>query len=177
MEEKTIEREVIYQGKIFDVEKHVVSLPNGNTSVRELVYHNGAVAVLVIDESDNIVMVEQYRKAFESMSLEIPAGKLEKGEEPMASAERELEEETGFKAGKLEKIMSLKSTVAFCDELIDVYLATELTPGKTHFDPGENIRLERHSLEELVDKIFACEIQDGKTVAGILAYAALCARK
>ena len=96
MEEKTIEREVIYQGKIFDVEKHVVSLPNGNTSVRELVYHNGAVAVLVIDESDNIVMVEQYRKAFESMSLEIPAGKLEKGEEPMASAERELEEETGL---------------------------------------------------------------------------------
>ncbi|MCT4786885.1 NUDIX domain-containing protein, partial [Exiguobacterium aestuarii] len=103
MEEKTIEREVIYQGKIFDVEKHVVSLPNGNTSVRELVYHNGAVAVLVIDESDNIVMVEQYRKAFESMSLEIPAGKLEKGEDPVASAERELAEETGYSAESLEK--------------------------------------------------------------------------
>ena len=101
MEEKTIEREVIYQGKIFDVEKHVVSLPNGGTSVRELVYHNGAVAVLLVDESDRIVLVEQYRKAFESMSLEIPAGKLERGEEPLASARRELEEETAAESTRV----------------------------------------------------------------------------
>ncbi len=137
MEEKTIEREVIYEGKIFNVEKHVVSLPNGGTSVRELVYHNGAVAVLVVDEDDRIVLVEQYRKAFESMSLEIPAGKLEVGEEPLASAKRELEEETGYTAETLEKIFSFYGAPGFCSERVDVYVAHGLTAGPMNLDEDE----------------------------------------
>lgn len=167
MEEKTIEREVIYQGKIFDVEKHVVSLPNGNTSVRELVYHNGAVAVLVIDESDNIVMVEQYRKAFESMSLEIPAGKLEKGEEPMASAERELEEETGYTAESLEKIFSFYGAPGFCSERVDVYVAKGLSAGEMNLDEDEFLNVKRYSFDESVDLLDRGIITDAKTIMAI----------
>lgn len=167
MEEKTIEREVIYQGKIFDVEKHVVSLPNGNTSVRELVYHNGAVAVLVIDESDKIVMVEQYRKAFESMSLEIPAGKLEKGEEPMASAERELEEETGYTAESLEKIFSFYGAPGFCSERVDVFVARGLSAGEMNLDEDEFLNVKRYSFDEAVDLLNRGVITDAKTIMAI----------
>ncbi|MBR2681050.1 MAG: NUDIX hydrolase [Exiguobacterium sp.] len=167
MEEKTIEREVIYQGKIFDVEKHVVSLPNGNTSVRELVYHNGAVAVLVIDESDNIVMVEQYRKAFESMSLEIPAGKLEKGEEPMASAERELEEETGYTAESLEKIFSFYGAPGFCSERVDVFVAKGLSAGEMNLDEDEFLNVKRYSFDEAVALLDRGTITDAKTIMAI----------
>lgn len=167
MEEKTIEREVIYQGKIFDVEKHVVSLPNGNTSVRELVYHNGAVAVLVIDESDNIVMVEQYRKAFESMSLEIPAGKLEKGEEPMASAERELEEETGYTAESLEKIFSFYGAPGFCSERVDVFVAKGLSAGEMNLDEDEFLNVKRYSFDEAVALLDRGIITDAKTIMAI----------
>ncbi len=167
MEEKTIEREVIYQGKIFDVEKHVVSLPNGNTSVRELVYHNGAVAVLVIDESDNIVMVEQYRKAFESMSLEIPAGKLEKGEEPMASAGRELEEETGYTAESLEKIFSFYGAPGFCSERVDVFVAKGLSAGEMNLDEDEFLNVKRYSFDEAVALLDRGIITDAKTIMAI----------
>ncbi|MCC9625021.1 NUDIX hydrolase [Thalassospira sp. MA62] len=167
MEEKTIEREVIYQGKIFDVEKHVVSLPNGNTSVRELVYHNGAVAVLVIDESDNIVMVEQYRKAFESLSLEIPAGKLEKGEEPLASAERELEEETGYTAESLEKIFSFYGAPGFCSERVDVFVAKGLSAGEMNLDEDEFLNVKRYSFDEAVALLDRGIITDAKTIMAI----------
>lgn len=167
MEEKTIEREVIYQGKIFDVEKHVVSLPNGNTSVRELVYHNGAVAVLVIDESDKIVMVEQYRKAFESMSIEIPAGKLEKGEEPLASAERELAEETGYTAESLEKIFSFYGAPGFCSERVDVYVAKGLSAGEMNLDEDEFLNVKRYSFEEAVELLDRGIITDAKTIMAI----------
>lgn len=167
MEEKTIEREVIYKGKIFDVEKHVVSLPNGNTSVRELVYHNGAVAVLVIDESDNIVMVEQYRKAFESMSLEIPAGKLEKGEEPVSSAERELAEETGYTAESLEKIFSFYGAPGFCSERVDVFVAKGLSAGEMNLDEDEFLNVKRYSFEEALDLLDIGVITDAKTIMAI----------
>ena len=167
MEEKTIEREVIYKGKIFDVEKHVVSLPNGNTSVRELVYHNGAVAVLVIDESDKIVMVEQYRKAFESISLEIPAGKLEKGEEPVSSAERELAEETGYTAESLEKIFSFYGAPGFCSERVDVFVAKGLSAGEMNLDEDEFLNVKRYSFEEAVDLLDRGVITDAKTIMAI----------
>ncbi|WP_214883173.1 MULTISPECIES: NUDIX hydrolase [unclassified Exiguobacterium] len=167
MEETTIEREVIYQGKIFDVEKHVVSLPNGNTSVRELVYHNGAVAVLVVDESEKIVMVEQYRKAFESMSLEIPAGKLEKGEEPLASAKRELEEETGYTAESLEKIFSFYGAPGFCSERVDVFVAKGLSAGEMNLDEDEFLNVKQYTFDEAVDLLDRGIITDAKTIMAI----------
>lgn len=167
MEEKTIEREVIYEGKIFNVEKHVVSLPNGGTSVRELVYHNGAVAVLVVDEDDRIVLVEQYRKAFESMSLEIPAGKLEVGEEPLASAKRELEEETGYTAETLEKIFSFYGAPGFCSERVDVYVAQGLTAGPMNLDEDEFLQVQRFTFDEAVDLLASGRITDAKTIMAI----------
>lgn len=167
MEEKTIEREVIYEGKIFNVEKHVVSLPNGGMSVRELVYHNGAVAVLVVDEDDRIVLVEQYRKAFESMSLEIPAGKLEVGEEPLASAKRELEEETGYTAENLEKIFSFYGAPGFCSERVDVYVARGLTAGVMNLDEDEFLQVQRFTFDEAVDLLASGRITDAKTIMAI----------
>lgn len=167
MEEKTIEREVIYQGKIFDVEKHVVSLPNGGTSVRELVYHNGAVAVLVVDEDDRIVLVEQYRKAFESMSLEIPAGKLEVGEEPLASAKRELEEETGYAAESLEKIFSFYGAPGFCSERVDVFVAHGLTAGAMNLDEDEFLQVQRYTFKEAGQLLSSGRITDAKTIMAI----------
>ncbi|WP_214889945.1 NUDIX hydrolase [Exiguobacterium sp. s142] len=167
MEEKTIEREVIYQGKIFDVEKHVVELPNGGTSVRELVYHNGAVAILLIDEDDKIVLVEQYRKAFESMSLEIPAGKLEIGEEPLASAKRELEEETGYKAESLEKMFSFYGAPGFCSERVDVFVAKGLTAGAMNLDEDEFLQVERYTFEEAGELLASGRITDAKTIMAI----------
>lgn len=167
MEEKTIEREVIYEGKIFNVEKHVVSLPNGGTSVRELVFHNGAVAVLLIDEEDRIVLVEQYRKAFESLSLEIPAGKLELGEEPLASAHRELEEETGYRAEKLEKIFSFYGAPGFCSERVDVFVAKGLTAGAMNLDEDEFLQVERYSFDEAVNLLESGRITDAKTIMAI----------
>ena len=168
-------RELVYRGSILDIYKDHMVWENGHTEDWDFVAHrNGAAAVVAVDGDGKLLMVRQFRNALDRETIEVPAGARDSVTEDTAvCAARELEEETGFKAGKLEKILSLKSTVAFCNELIDVYLATELTPGKTHFDPGEDIRLERYTLQELLDKIFACEIQDGKTVAGILAYATL----
>ena len=172
-------RELMYRGSILDIYRDHMVWENGHTEDWDFVAHrNGAAAVVAVDADGKLLMVRQFRNALDRETIEVPAGARDTATEDTAvCAARELEEETGFKAGKLEKILSLKSTVAFCNELIDVYLATELTPGKTHFDPGEDIRLERYTLEELLEKIFACEIQDGKTVAGILAYAALRGRK
>ena len=167
MEETTIEREVIYQGKVFDVEKHIVSLPNGKTSVRELVYHNGAVAVLVIDESDRIVLVEQYRKAFEAMSLEIPAGKLEVGEEPLASARRELEEETGYQADRLHKIFSFYGAPGFCSERVDVFVAEGLHEGPMNLDEDEFLQMKRYSFDEAIALLDSGRITDAKTIMAI----------
>ena len=120
----------------------------------------------------NILMVRQYRNALDRVTLEIPAGARDSVTEDTAiCAKRELEEETGYTCGKLEKLLSLKSTVAFCNEFIDVYLATELTPGKQHLDEDEFIDIEACELSGLCEKIYAGEIQDAKTVAAILAYA------
>lgn len=117
-------------------------------------------------------MVRQYRNALDRETLEIPAGARDSVTEDTAiCAKRELEEETGYICGKIEKLLELKSTVAFCNEFIDVYLATELTEGVQHLDEEEFIDVEAWKLSDLCEKIYAGEIQDAKTVAAILAYA------
>ncbi len=166
-------RELVYRGSILDVYKDHMVWEDGHREEWDYVAHRqGAAAVVAVDPEGKLLMVRQYRNALERETLELPAGARDFPEEDTGvCAARELEEETGYKAGKLQKLLSLKSTVAFCDELIDIYLAEDLVPGHTHFDPGEVIKLERYSLKELLDKIFSYEIQDGKTVSGILAYA------
>ena len=134
-------------------------------------HRKGAAAVVAVLPNGKLIMVRQYRNALERETLEIPAGSRDSVTEDTAiCAARELEEETGYKAGQLELLISLRTTVAFCDEFIDIYLATELTKTAQALDENEFVDIEEYSLSELLDKIFATEIQDGKTVAGILAY-------
>lgn len=134
----------------------------------------GAACVLAVKPDGKILMVRQYRNALERETLEVPAGKRDSlNEDTSICAARELEEETGYRAGKLEKLLALKSTVAFCDEMIDVYLATDLEKiGEQSLDESEEIDVEAWDLKDLMDMCYLGKLQDAKTVAAIMAYAA-----
>lgn len=169
---KRLKREKVYEGSILDIYADYMQLPDGSTAKWDFVSHRkGAAAIVAVKEDGKILLVKQYRPALERETLELPAGSRDSVTEDTAvCAKRELEEETGYCPGHLTKLLALKSTVAFCDEFIDVYLATDLKPGKQHLDEGEEIEIGAYELSELVERIFKGEIQDAKTVAGILAY-------
>ena len=169
---KRLERTLIKRGAILDIYTDRMLLPNGEEEIWDYVEHRmGAAAVVPVMDDGRILMVHQYRPALERATLELPAGSRDSvTEDTSICAARELEEETGYRAGKLTKLISLKTTVAFCNESIDVYLAQELTPTKQHLDAAEEIEVEAFDMEELLRRIYAGEIQDGKTVAGLLAY-------
>ena len=168
-------RKLIHKGTILDMYEDTVRLPNGKEEKWDFVSHRmGAACVLAVRPDGKILMVRQYRNALDRFTLEVPAGKRDSlNEDTSICAARELEEETGYRAGKLEKLLSLKSTVAFCDELIDVYLATDLVEiGEQHLDEAEDIDVEAYDLKELMDMCYSGTLQDAKTVAAIMAYAA-----
>ncbi len=170
-----VKRELIHKGAILDIYEDTVRLPNGKEEKWDFVSHRmGAACVLAVRPDGKILMVRQYRNALDRFTLEVPAGKRDSlNEDTSICAARELEEETGYRAGKLEKLLSLKSTVAFCDEFIDVYLATELEKiGEQHLDEAEDIDIEAYDLKELMDMCYSGTLQDAKTVAAIMAYAA-----
>ena len=170
-----VKRELIHKGTILDMYEDTVRLPNGKEEKWDFVSHRmGAACVLAVRPDGKILMVRQYRNALDRFTLEVPAGKRDSlNEDTSICAARELEEETGYRAGKLEKILALKSTVAFCDEFIDVYLATELEKiGEQHLDEAEDIDIEAYDLKELMDMCYSGTLQDAKTVAAIMAYAA-----
>lgn len=172
MEEyKRLSRELVAHGAIIDYYQDTMQIPNGNIAKWDFIKHKGAAAVVPIDEQGRLIMVRQYRNALERYTLEIPAGGLQTSEEPTRdAAARELSEETGYHCDQLELLLSIRTTVAFCNEKIDIYVAEHLTPGKQHLDEDEYVQVKAYPLEELVDKIYAGEIQDSKTVAAILAY-------
>jgi ADP-ribose pyrophosphatase len=167
-----IKRELMYKGSILDIYKDTMQLPDGGTEEWDFVSHRlGAAAVLPVMPDGRIVMVRQYRNALGRETIEIPAGSRDsRTEDTAVCAARELEEETGYRSENIEYLLSLRTTVAFCDEFIDVYLATGLKPGERHLDEGESIDVELYTIEELCDKVYAGEIQDSKTVAAIMAY-------
>ena len=169
---KRVKRELLRKGAILDIYKDTMELPNGKIEEWDFVSHRmGAAAVLPVREDGKILMVRQYRNAIERMTLEVPAGSRDSvTEDTKICAVRELEEETGYCSDNLTKLLSLKTTVAFCDEFIDVYLARDLKPGKQHLDEGEFIDVEAYEIEELCDMIYAGVLQDAKTVSAILAY-------
>ena len=167
-EEKTISSERIYEGKILNLRKDKVHVKDNKTSYREIVEHNGGVALAAITPEGRMVMVKQFRKAAEKAILEVPAGKIEKGEDHALTAERELKEETGYSAGKIEFITSFYSSIGYSTEVIYLYLATDLTPGETDFDDNESIEILEYDLPELKKMIFSNEIEDAKTIAAIL---------
>lgn len=176
MEEiKRVKRELVHSGSILDFYTDTVQLPDGSTQNWDFISHRmGAACVLAVRDDGKILMVHQYRNALDRVTIEVPAGKRDSLDEDTAlTAERELEEETGYRADKIELLLKLKSTVAFCDEFIDVYLATGLTKiGEQKLDEGEEIDIEACDLEDLCNRIYAGEIQDAKTVAAIMAYKA-----
>ncbi len=168
--ENTISTEEIYKGKIIDVKVDTVQLPDGNQSKREIVNHPGAVAVLAVTGEDKIVMVKQYRKPLEKSLLEIPAGKLEKGEDPERTAIRELEEETGYSSGSLKLINSFYTSPGFADELVYLYLAED--PWKLSDnvagDDDEFVTVEELTLEEAFRQEEKEIIHDAKTSYALL---------
>lgn len=166
-----LNRTLVHKGAIIDYYQDTVKVPNGNIVTWDFIGHKGAAAVVAVNEEGKLLMVRQYRNALDRETLEIPAGGLESIEEPTAvAAARELEEETGYKAGKLELLLTLRTTVAFCNEKIDVYVATDLKPSKQNLDEDEFIGVEAYSIEELAQMVYDCKIQDGKTVAALMAY-------
>ncbi|MFZ5632249.1 MAG: NUDIX hydrolase [Bacillota bacterium] len=167
--EKTIGSETVYRGKIVNLRVDEVELPNGNNTRREVVEHGGAVAVVPINEKNEVLMVRQYRYPVGKVLLEIPAGKLEKGEDPAACAARELEEETGFKAGSMKHLFSFYSTPGFTNEILYLYLAGGLTHLGIHPDEDEFIQLHYVPLERALEMVDRGEICDAKSIIGILA--------
>lgn len=165
--EKTINTTTIYEGKIINVYVKDVRLPNGKESKREVVDHPGAVAVIAKTEDDKYLFVRQFRKPLEKTIVEIPAGKLEKNEDPKETAKRELFEETGYIADALEYIISFYTSPGFANEIIHLYEASNLKEGKPHTDEDEFVDVLKLSLEEAKELIKKKEIIDAKTLYAI----------
>ncbi len=170
---KRLDRTLKYQGSILKIYEDTVDA-NGHLAHWDFIHHNGAAAVVPVTKDGTILMVRQYRNALDRYTLEVPAGALNFPEEPKIDcAHRELEEETGFKTEKekLEFLIRVNTTVAFCDEVIDIFVARDLEPSIQNLDEDEYIEVEEWTVKDLEEKIYQGEITDGKTIAAILAYA------
>ena len=166
--EKCLESREIYKGRILRLRVDTVALPNGKTSLREIVEHPGGVGILALDENGCVPMVTQYRYAFSRTLLEIPAGKREPGEEPFTTARRELKEEVGAVPGELIELGCIYPSPGFCQEVLHLYLARKLTYGECRPDEDEFLQAGRIPLEELVEQVMDGTIRDAKTVATVL---------
>ena len=166
-EEKTLDTKRIYEGRIINLRVDKVTVQNG-TSTREIVEHNGGSVIAAITNDNKIVMVRQFRKPFDKAILEVPAGKLDGDEDPAEAALRELSEETGYTAGKLEKLNEFYPSVGYTTEVLHIYLATELTPGATHPDENEVLEVMEMDLEDVYGMIMDGKIHDGKTIAAVM---------
>lgn len=169
-EEQTIHSEKIFAGKIISLKVDDVTLPNGETSKREIINHPGAVAVIAITENNKLLLVEQYRKALERSIIEIPAGKLEPGEKPIVTARRELEEETGYTTDSLEFIQAFATSPGFADEIIHVFIARDLKKldVPVEMDEDEFVELMEVSVEEAEAMVADTRIYDAKTAFAVL---------
>lgn len=167
---KRLKREVRAKGTVITLYKDTV-LANGIEAEWDYIHHDGAAAVVAINDDGKFVMVRQYRNALDRATLELPAGKLDAPEEPtLECAKRELEEETGYYTDDFSYLMTVNTTVAFCNEKIDIYVAKNLKKTQQNLDPDEVVDVEFWELDELKRLIFEGKLTDGKTIAGILAY-------
>lgn len=166
--EPSIDKHVITEGKIYRAELHNVRLPDGSQARRELVYHSGGAGIVAVDDEGYTWLVAQYRKALEDFVWEIPAGKLEESEDPRLTAERELKEETGLSAGKMQHIGNLIATPGYNSEIIHIYYASDLTVGSSKPDPGEYLMQVRLPLEAALRAVKQGRILDAKTCYGLL---------
>lgn len=168
-----IERKLVHHGNIVDFYEDTVKVPNGNVVKWDFIGHKGAAAVVPVLEDGRILMVKQFRNALDRETLEIPAGGRNDVEEPFIQCSyRELEEETGYRCDieDMEFLISIRTTVAFCDERIEVYVARNLKKSKQHLDEDEYINVCPYTTEELSNLIYEGKIQDAKTIASLMAY-------
>jgi ADP-ribose pyrophosphatase len=164
--EKTLSTETLFTGRIISLQIDTVELPDGTVATREVVKHPGAVAVIAIHEG-RLILVDQYRQAMRRCELEIPAGKLEKGEDPIEAAKRELQEETGYVCEKIKHVHSFYTSPGFADEMIHLYLAEGLSPGEMAPDEDEFLELYEATYEECQQYVAEGRIADGKTIMAL----------
>ena len=166
--EKFIEKETVYRGSFIEVEKRKYELCSGREAFRDIVVHPEACAVVAVDDDKNIYLVEQYRAAFDKILLEIPAGKIDPGESPEECVERELEEETGLKAGRFTLLSSIAVSPGICTEIIHIFITEELSLGEANPDDDEHLLVSKMKLEEARKNVLKGTFSDAKTVSGIL---------
>ena len=166
--EQVIAEETAWTGRIINVDRLQVKLPDGREAMRDVVRHPGAVAIVALTDDGRICLVRQYRTALGRVTVEIPAGKLDPGEDPMDCAVRELQEETGMKAERMAFLTTIATSVGFCDELIHIYMATGLTFAKSSPDADEFINVDLVDLGEFIDAVLDGKVEDAKTVVGAL---------
>lgn len=166
--EKELSETEIYNGRILRLQQYTVELENGRTAKREIIKHHGGACVAALDDDGCLLMVRQYRFALGKELLELPAGKLEPNEDPCSAAMRELEEETGYRTERLEKLTAMAVSPGYCSEIVHIYYTTKLEPSKQHLDADEFLSVVRLPLAQAVAMVSAGEIVDGKTQLGIL---------
>ena len=166
--ERPLTEDVVWTGRIFNVDRLQVQLPDGRTAIRDVVRHPGAVAIVALTDEGRICLVRQYRTALGRVTVEIPAGKLDPGEDPLECASRELLEETGMIAEKIAYLTTIATSDGFTDELIHIYMATGLSFSKSSPDADEFINVDLVEVGELVNAVLDGRIEDAKTVVGAL---------
>lgn len=162
--EKTISSKTVFEGRVFDVEIKDITTPEGNKSTREIVKHPGGACVLPVDDDGNCYLVKQFRSPFEEVMIEAPAGKLEKGEDPLHCVSREITEETGLTAGTIECVGAIAATPGYCSEVITLYIGTGLGYMGGNPDPNEYIATVKMPLADAIKMAENGEIRDAKTV-------------
>ena len=177
LREEVLDEKMLYDGKVVHLVRQDIKLEDGYESTREVVLHSGGVAILALTEDEKVYMVRQYRTAAQSALLELPAGKLEPGEDPYESAIRELEEECAIKAQTLEPLGKFYPTPGYCSEVIHLYWTKDFAQGEQNLDPGETLDVFQVPLKNLLRAIEENKIHDAKTQLAVLRYLQLRSRK
>lgn len=167
-EEKTVSSESIYKGAILNLRRDKVTVSGGGYSYREIVEHSGGAVAVALTDDGNVVLVKQFRKPMEKVVTELPAGKIEKGEDPLETMKRELKEETGYTASHLKLMAEFNPSVGYTNETLYIYLATGLVPGKPQPDEHEALEIKKIPLDDAIQMVVNGEITDGKTMTGLL---------
>ncbi len=168
--EKTLSSQLVYEGRAVKLRVDTVKMPGGRETSREIVEHGDCVAIIAIDANNNVLLVNQFRTPVEKELLEIPAGGIEPDEDPVAAVCREMQEETGYLPGKVERLGGFYSSPGYCTEYLHLYLATDLTPDQLCAEDTENIKVVRVPLSQIPGLIASGKICDAKSIAGLLTF-------
>jgi ADP-ribose pyrophosphatase len=168
--EKTLSSRLIYEGRAVKLRVDTVRMPNGRETTREIVEHSDCVAIVAIDENDNVLLVKQFRQPVKKALLEIPAGGIDPGEDPVTTVRRELREETGYLPRRVERLGGFYSAPGYSSEYLYLYLATDFAPSPLHAEDTENIRLVRVPVTQIPSLIASGSICDAKSIAGLLTF-------